>query len=77
MKSPDHVGGRGLGRHPKSKGPRWFERGPCLLGSVKIQQCLMSSPPFPKFPLVFSQDHPRARTGRNRGNCDAWRQHPL
>ena len=61
----------------KSNGPRRFlPAGSIVLwDSIRIPRCLMPSPLSPEFPLMFSRAHPRATSGRNRGNCDAWRQH--
>ncbi len=58
----------------KDKGPRRFDGVPCTLGTVSKKRCLMPSPLSPDSPSCL-HDHPHARSGRNRGNCDAQRQH--
>jgi hypothetical protein len=54
----------------KATGPAGSEAEPIAhLGRVSDKRFLNDGDPrlFPEFPLVFSQDHPRVRSGRNLG----------
>jgi hypothetical protein len=74
---PRTAGRPGLGGAQKQRTPLWFASGVHRLLGIDVKNGASRSWPLsPEFPLVFSHDHPRARSGRNLGNCDAWRQHP-